>query len=36
MIEERIFKKYKKFQEELESKTQQGFMEREEAFRKSE
>ena len=35
-IEERIFRKYKKFQEELENKTKQGFNDREEVIRRSE
>ena len=35
-IEEKIFKKYNKFKEELEQKTQQGFIEREDVIRRGE
>lgn len=35
-IEEKIFKKYNKFKEELEQKTQQGFCEREDVIRRGE
>ena len=35
-IEDKIIKKYNKFKEELEQKTQQGFVEREEVIKKSE